>query len=248
MPPQYVETLQEQLDDLKSSGRIETELLGDYQKRTAALSAALRRADVSDLSRLLASLQPAAHAGESRPNGGDAGPAEPRAAPGPAAPRPPATVTVPKALPKPSAQDPLKPIALSKTAQAWVGAQGRAQEALTDELVGLAAAMKSNTLAMEAKVKERGALLDTTEAALDKSAGETRTAATRAGASLRRGRRGFCFACLVMFIIAVGFVGMYVFIRITSITGYKAARPKAPAPPPPPPPLDPPPLEYHEEL
>ncbi len=256
MRPQYVETLQEQLDDLKSSGKIDPELLGDYQKRTAALSASLRRADVSDLSRILASLQPASRAGEARPTGAEAGPAEPRAVPGPAAPRPPAAVTVPKSVPKPPSQEPLKPISLSKTAQARIGAQERAHEALTDELVGLAAAMKSNTLAMEAKVKEREELLETTETALDKSATETRTAATRATGMHRRGRRNFCLTCLVLFIIAVGFVGMYVFIRITSLTGYKAARPTAavpvPVPVPSPPPVDavadPGPQDYHYDL
>ena len=43
------------------------------------------------------------------------------------------------------------------------------QEDLTDELAGLAARLKSNTLAMEGRLKEREELLDGTETALDKS-------------------------------------------------------------------------------
>jgi len=43
------------------------------------------------------------------------------------------------------------------------------QEDLTEDLAGLAAQLKSNTLAIEGRLKERGQLLDSTEAALDTS-------------------------------------------------------------------------------
>jgi hypothetical protein len=43
------------------------------------------------------------------------------------------------------------------------------QEDLTEELAGLAAQLKSSTQAIEGKLKERGQLLDGTEAALDTS-------------------------------------------------------------------------------
>ena len=44
------------------------------------------------------------------------------------------------------------------------------QEDLTDELAGLASRLKSNTQAMEGRLRERDQLLDTTAAALDTSA------------------------------------------------------------------------------
>lgn len=47
--------------------------------------------------------------------------------------------------------------------------QAQLQDALTDELAVLAASLKSNTLAMEGRVRERGSLLDATETALDRS-------------------------------------------------------------------------------
>ncbi len=144
---------------------------------------------------------------------------------------------------------------MSDAAKSKLNNQGRVQEALTDELADLAAAMKTNTLAMEAKVKERGTLLDGTEAALDKSAAETKTAAAKATVAHRRGRRNFCFTFLVLFIIGTVFVGMYVFIRITSITGYKAAVKVTGTLPPPSPPspvfeneINDDPLEVHTEL
>ena len=61
------------------------------------------------------------------------------------------------------------------------------QEDLTEELAGLAAQLKSNTLAIEGRLKERGQLLDSTAAALDTSvqvggAGPARGAAWRGGA------------------------------------------------------------------
>jgi len=150
----------------------------------------------------------------------------------------------------------LKPIALSTAAKSKLNTQGRVQEALTDELSDLAAAMKTNSLAMEAKVRERGTLLDGTEAALDKSATETKTASAKATVAHRRGRRNFCFTFLVLFIIGTVFVGMYVFIRITSLTGYRAAKgvvtPKIVEPtsttPPPLLDSDSDPLETHTEL
>ena len=249
---QYIETLQEQLADLEDSGRIHPTTLDNYRQRIGTLSSLLKRAEISDLCRILAPFQnsststaAAAAAGPS-----STAPSAPNATNEPA-PKPSirptlpvAAVTVPKPAPtttkegKTAIAPPpaLKPIALSDTAKTKLSNQGRVQEALTDELADLAAAMKTNTLAMEAKVKERGTLLDGTEAALDKSATETKTAAARATVAHRRGRRNFCFTFLVLFIIGTVFVGIYVFIRITSITGYRAAKVQVPVTPPPPPP------------
>lgn len=224
----------------------------------------LKRAKISDLCRLLAPLQSSTAAAgpsstaPSAPNTLKETTAKPSLRPTP----PVAAVTVPKPAPttnkegKTTIAPPpgLKPIALSDAAKSKLNNQGRVQEALTDELADLAAAMKTNTLAMEAKVKERGTLLDGTEEALDKSAMETKTASANATVAHRRGRRNFCFTFLVLFIIGTVFVGMYLFIRITTITGYRAAKvvpPKIVEPTTIPPPLshnENVPLEPHNEL
>ena len=260
---QYVETLQEQLADLESSGRIPPNLLDAYQKRTETLSGMLRRAEVPDLCRLLSSMQVAKAAAAAGGGARDSGPvAMDTSGSGPAhassaRPSAPLVMTVPKPIhPKPisgnippqdgssssSPPPPLKPISLSAATQARIQAQGKTQENLTDELVDLAAGLKLNTLAMEAKVKERGTLLDSTEDALDRSATETKNAANKATQIHRRGRVNFCFTILVLLIIGVGFAGMYIFIRITSFTGYKASK-ATKLPPPAPMAVDPVPIE-----
>ena len=71
---QYVETLQEQLADLESSGRIPPNLLDAYQKRTETLSGMLRRAEVPDLCRLLSSMQVAKAAAAAGGGARDSGP------------------------------------------------------------------------------------------------------------------------------------------------------------------------------
>jgi len=143
--------------------------------------------------------------------------------------RPPvAPVVVPKTRPAylgpgapPAA---IKPIALSNSAKARLASDSKAHEMLTDDLVGLASALKNNTLAMESKVRERGELVAGAEFALDRSVAGTKEAAARATAAHRRGRLNFCFTCLIMLIIGTGFAAMYIFIRITSFTGYKSSK------------------------
>jgi hypothetical protein len=123
-----------------------------------------------------------------------------------------------------AAAAPPRPVPLSDAAKGRLSAHGRVQEALTDELAEMASAFKANTKAMEHKVKERGQLLDSTEEALAKSAAGAKAAAAKATAVHRRGRLNFCFTCLVLLIIGVGFAAMVVFIRLTSLTGYRAQR------------------------
>lgn len=109
------------------------------------------------------------------------------------------------------------------------------QEGLTDELAGLAASLKTNTLAMEGKLRDRAALLDGTEAALDTSLQRTKASAAKATDIHKRGRTNLCLTCLIMMVIGLTFAGMYMFIRVTRFAGYKAARPalQAAAPTPP---------------
>lgn len=54
------------------------------------------------------------------------------------------------------------------------------QDMLTDELVGMAAGMKSNTLAMEGQLRQRATLLDDTEEAMEHSLQQARKGKQRA--------------------------------------------------------------------
>src|SRR4051812_12827821 len=54
------------------------------------------------------------------------------------------------------------------------------QEMITDELAGMAAGMKSNTLAMESRLRQRAVLLDGTETALEQSLQNAKKSKTRA--------------------------------------------------------------------
>jgi len=55
-----------------------------------------------------------------------------------------------------------------------------AQESLTDELVGMAAAIRDSTRALEGRLAERGALLEDADDALQRSLENTRKSKARA--------------------------------------------------------------------
>ncbi|KFM23405.1 hypothetical protein F751_1101 [Auxenochlorella protothecoides] len=106
--------------------------------------------------------------------------------------------------------------------------QAQLQDALTDELAVLAASLKSNTLAMEGRVRERGSLLDATETALDRSLVGVKASNLGATAIHRKcdrwRRMGFCLTLLALLGIVSAFVGMYLFIKLTSLAGYRAVK------------------------
>ena len=54
------------------------------------------------------------------------------------------------------------------------------QETLTDELLGMAAALKTNTMAFESRLKERGKVLDETDNAVNRSLDNARRAKNKA--------------------------------------------------------------------
>eukprot|EP00887_Chlorella_sp_A99_P001492 scaffold8.g1492.t1 len=111
--------------------------------------------------------------------------------------------------------------AAAVAANARLRTQAHLQEGLTEELAGLAASLKSNTLAMEGKLRERGQLLEGAEAALDTSVAHTKASAGKATEIHRRSRLNLCMTCLIMMVIGLTFAGMYIFIRVTRFAGYK---------------------------
>lgn len=128
---------------------------------------------------------------------------------------------------------------LSAATKARLDTQANLQEGLTDELVGLAASLKTNTLAMEGKLRQRDQLLEGAEGLLDMSVTRTRASAAKAAAIHRRGSLNFCLQLLIMLAIGGIFAGMYVFIRVTRLAGYSAVPRAAPLPSPSLPPIAP---------
>eukprot|EP00890_Picochlorum_soloecismus_P000007 jgi/Picsp_1/1006/NSC_04490-R1_cation exchanger-like protein len=115
-----------------------------------------------------------------------------------------------------------EPVSISEAAKARLQSQAQVQESLTDELADMAAALKMNTKAVESKVQEREQLLETTEKALDTSLQGTKSSVASVVAARRSSRMNLCFTLMILLLIGVGFAAMYIFIRVTSFTGYRA--------------------------
>ncbi|KAL4432858.1 hypothetical protein ABPG77_008184 [Micractinium sp. CCAP 211/92] len=250
----YVETLQEQLADLEAAaGRgLPRALLDRYAAHVDALASQLQKPDLPAFcSAAPAALhmqpQQAGH-GQHQPAGGPPAAAAPAAALAATGAQQP-VAGVPPVPPRPAAMPPPVPVARTpvlprlgapkqgaaaqpqsrpqNTAQgSQLQTQQQLHEDLTDELAGMAARLKSNTLAIEGRLRERAQLLDSTEAALDTSLQKTRESKERATQIHRRGRANFCLTCLVMLIVGLTFAAMYVFIKFTRLAGYRAAAPQ----------------------
>lgn len=110
---------------------------------------------------------------------------------------------------------------LSDKAKTKLISEHAIQDNIADELLGLTAALKTNTLAMEGTLKEREKLLEKTEDALDKSVAGAKASAGKAMALHKRGRLHLCLTCLIMLIIGASFAGIFMFIRVTRFAGYK---------------------------
>ncbi|KAI3435499.1 hypothetical protein D9Q98_001565 [Chlorella vulgaris] len=239
----YVETLQEQLSDLETSAgsRVPRQLMQQYNAHVEALANQLEKAEVPAYCTIT-------RASVALPQQQQQQQRSPAVAGGaPAAMAPPVAVARTPQLPsRPAARLPPEPDIRRDAARKSDGGgrlqtQQQLHEDLTEELAGLAAQLKSSTQAIEGKLKERGQLLDGTEAALDTSLQKTRESKDKAAAVHKRGRANFCLTCLVMLIIGLLFAGMYLFIKMTRLAGYRAAAPMQPPAALPPPQSEPPP-------
>lgn len=229
--PQYVDTLQEQLADLEDSGKIKAAVFDHYRQQVRSIASQLQK---PDLPSYCLSINP-----QQQPPAA----AMPIIPPAPlirpqqqpqghkhvtSTSKKPTNTTNDKEL-KVKVQDSTKTttspseLRLSDKAKTQLISEHAIQDNIADELLGLTAALKTNTLAMEGKLKERGELLDTTEEALDKSVTGAKASAGKATALHKRGRLNLCLTCLIMLIIGSSFAGMFMFIRVTRFAGYKRA-------------------------
>jgi unconventional SNARE in the endoplasmic reticulum protein 1 len=224
--------LQEQLADLESYGdKVGRDAMQQYRQHVEVVVSQLKKATPAPYAALVAAVAATSRQDEDYVASAPAlprhavtppaqtAPPERRDSPAAAA----AATTTSKAAPSTTPQAPK----ISEATKTRLATQSRLQEDLTDELVGLAAALKTNTLAMEDKVRHRGTLLESAEGALDKSAAATKRSAARATAIYKKGRLNLCFKCLVMMILGCGFAAMFFFIRITTFTGYSREKARA---------------------
>ncbi|KAK9868706.1 hypothetical protein WJX84_005616 [Apatococcus fuscideae] len=107
-----------------------------------------------------------------------------------------------------------------------LGRQDQLQESLIDEMADLAASLKQNVLGMEGSVKTRGKLLEDTESALERSAAGAKQSHRQAKQQHSKGGRSFCASLMWLLLVGMVFIGMYFFIKVTSMAGYKYVKPK----------------------
>mmetsp|Transcript_36271 Transcript_36271/g.102514 ORF Transcript_36271/g.102514 Transcript_36271/m.102514 type:complete len:266 (+) Transcript_36271:132-929(+) len=99
------------------------------------------------------------------------------------------------------------------------------QESLIDDMADLAKGLKSSTMAVEEHMKKRNALLDTADAGLTRSANTMAKNAALAGKVEMSSRSMTCYTFLVLFGVMAVLMGVAVFIKLTTIAGYRAAPP-----------------------
>lgn len=214
---QYVETIEHRFRDLKHKKQIGDEDMQGYQERIDSLSDAMEPVSGS---KICSSLERALRSNNSTTLSTSIG--RPVFSLGMNTVQNAAQTMAPVAKKGMPVAMNFEPVSISEATKARLQSQAQVQESLTDELADMAAALKMNTKAVESKVQERGQLLETTEKALDTSLQGTRSSVASIMAARRSSRMNICFTLMILLLIGVGFAAMYIFIRVTSFTGYRA--------------------------
>jgi hypothetical protein len=107
-------------------------------------------------------------------------------------------------------------LALSARGEASMRRHRSTQDALTDDLVGLAGAMRSNAGAMERSLRESRAGLASLERDLDANVAATTSANRRQKKLLVTFRSAGCVTWLALFAVGLVFSWVFVYVRVTS--------------------------------
>jgi len=107
-------------------------------------------------------------------------------------------------------------LALSARGEASMRRHRSTQDALTDDLVGLAGAMRSNAGAMERSLRESRAGLASLERDLDANVAATTSANRRQKKLLGTFRSAGCYTWLALFAVGLVFSWVFVYVRVTS--------------------------------
>ena len=119
------------------------------------------------------------------------------------------------------------PISVSAATKSRLDKQHQQQEILTDDVVDLSSQLKESVKSLGAKVVVRNQLLDQAGAALETSVGATKTNVRSIEKTRRKMRMNMCFSVLALLAVMAALGGVLVFIRVTSIVGYRNV-PRAP--------------------
>ena len=107
-------------------------------------------------------------------------------------------------------------LALSARGEASMRRHRSTQDALTDDLVGLAGAMRANAGAMERSLRESRAGLASLERDLDANVAATTSANRRQKKLLVTFRSAGCVTWLALFAVGLVFSWVFVYVRVTS--------------------------------
>ena len=107
-------------------------------------------------------------------------------------------------------------LALSARGEASMRRHRSTQDALTDDLVGLAGAMRSNAGAMERSLRESRAGLASLERDLDANVAATTSANRRQKKLFGTFRSAGCVTWLALFAVGLVFSWVFVYVRVTS--------------------------------
>lgn len=106
-------------------------------------------------------------------------------------------------------------------------AQRRIQEALTDDMVTLAAGIKANALAMQGAIRDGGATLDQAAELLDRNAADAKKTAGTATTVLAAARRSSWLSWGLLFLVGLVFAWVYLLIKMTAGTAGRTASARA---------------------
>ena len=107
-------------------------------------------------------------------------------------------------------------LALSARGEASMRRHRSTQDALTDDLVGLAGAMRANAGAMERSLRESRAGLASLERDLDANVAATTSANRRQKKLFVKFRSAGCYVWLALFAVGLVFSWVFVYVRVTS--------------------------------
>jgi SNARE protein 1 len=107
-------------------------------------------------------------------------------------------------------------LTLSDAGEASLRRHRLTQDALTDDLVGLAGAMRANAGAMERSLRESRAGLASLERDLDANVAATTSANRRQKKLFVKFRSAGCYVWLALFAVGLVFSWVFVYVRVTS--------------------------------
>ncbi|GAX80000.1 hypothetical protein CEUSTIGMA_g7440.t1 [Chlamydomonas eustigma] len=111
--------------------------------------------------------------------------------------------------------------AMTHATQKRLEHQEQLQDAITDDLVGMAAALKKSTLDMQAAVDRRGDLVNAAETNLVKSLDNAKEVVSKSKEQFKRGKGTCCLTCMVLLVVCIVLSAMIVYIKFTHLLGYR---------------------------